>query len=538
VPVRVFENERLEFTIASDASQYCGTADSVAFAVNDSTAWSGWQQSPHELVLRPDIGDTVVYFLTRDENGSATIGKIALDPVAAPRDLPLLHVDDWFSADVGEEVHDAFYELLLAGHEHVTWDPLDHIVDGRPTLPPMEELGRYRTVLWTLDANGGFLRGAQAEDGYHSIEGYVRAGGNVVLEGQSALASFGGSTWYTYQPTYGPGEFIHDHVGIDSLRNAGGATNPSNPPSYGYAFLGGIAVDGSLAVDVPVDTLGKWADIYSLYGGIPYCEIVRPAPGTRRAYLFDSYLNPTLDEKPCATALYPTDGTGSFAYFGFPFYYLKTAPAVQMVGALLDGVADWQNPADLLFFEWEAAPDSVGFEWYLDPPDGPSGCFIHRKVGPADSSGAFVRLNDQPIHAGAVSRFRFTDDSVLPGATYIYRLEVVEQWGGKTMHGPWEVAVPTVPPVSGLAVPYPNPSRGTTTIRYSVGEQHRWVSLAVYDVAGRCVTTLREGNVAPDDYSIAWDGRNADGRRVASGIYFVRLTIGPASFERKAILLR
>ena len=41
-PVVVYEDERLVFTVTSDASSYCGSADSVAVALVDSTAWSNW----------------------------------------------------------------------------------------------------------------------------------------------------------------------------------------------------------------------------------------------------------------------------------------------------------------------------------------------------------------------------------------------------------------------------------------------------------------------------------------------------------------
>ncbi len=44
-----------------------------------------------------------------------------------------------------------------------TGDWREHIENYLPTLPPMEELGHYRTVLWTLDWLGGFLRPVQAE---------------------------------------------------------------------------------------------------------------------------------------------------------------------------------------------------------------------------------------------------------------------------------------------------------------------------------------------------------------------------------------
>ena len=228
-PVVVYEDERLVFTVTSDASSYCGSADSVAVALADSTAWSDWHRSPYEFVLRPGPADTVVFMKTRDENGAVTAGSVSLRTVPAPMDRPLLRVDDWFFGDVPETTHDAFYSEVLAGESCDVWDPFEHSENYVPTLPPMEELGRYRTVLWTLDWRGGFLRPVQAESAYHFLEGFVRAGGNVILEGQASLWTMCGADQYLWEATYEPGGFIFDHVGVDSLRNARAGTNASYP---------------------------------------------------------------------------------------------------------------------------------------------------------------------------------------------------------------------------------------------------------------------------------------------------------------------
>ncbi len=537
VRVAVFDGELLEFDVSSDSGWYCGVADTVAVALNDTTAWSGPAPSPFAFSFRPGPADTAVFFRTRDENGIATVGKMALAVVPAPMDRPLLHVDDWHDSSVGEEFHDAFYETLLAAHDWDEWDPLEHIEGGWPALPPMEELGRYRTVLWTLDKDGGFLRAAQAGSTYHDIEGYVRAGGNCILEGQSALTSFGGGTPYSHRTRFGPGSFVYDHVGVDSLKNAGANANPAYPDAYGYAFLGGTAVLPGSFVDVPVDTLGKWSDTYGALGGIPYCEIVRPRDATSRLYPFDSYLNATLDELPCGTAHYSVVGAGTFAYFGFPFYYLKTAPAVEMTDALLASLSAWQEPAELLFCEASAAPESVSLWWYLVPPDDPIGCNLQRKAGTIDSPDAYEQINEQLIRVGASGRYAYTDHSVAPATTYSYRLEVVERWGGTTFHGPWQVDVPPGTSSDHFSSAYPNPFRESVGFRFGVAADARWVSITVHDLAGRVVKTLEYGMRGTGRHDVEWDGTNVGGQRVASGVYFVRAKIGDASFVRKVVLL-
>ncbi len=81
---------------------------------------------------------------------------------------------------------------------------------------------------------------------------------------------------------------------------------------------------------------------------------------------------------------------------------------------------------------------------------------------------------------------------------------------------------PAPPPAFALRPAYPNPFAGQTTIPFRL-EAPAAVSLAVYDVLGRRVRTLREGLHAPGEHRAAWNGRDDAGRRLAAGAYFVRL---------------
>jgi hypothetical protein len=84
---------------------------------------------------------------------------------------------------------------------------------------------------------------------------------------------------------------------------------------------------------------------------------------------------------------------------------------------------------------------------------------------------------------------------------------------------------------------HPNPFAPTTTIRYAIPQAER-VSLTVHDVMGRRVTVLASGRHETGRHSVMWDGRDASGREVASGVYFARLRAGPFSATRKMVLHR
>ncbi len=534
--IQVFEGERLHFGLDASADDYCGTADAVAAAIGDTVDWSDWESVPHDFVIVPGLGDTAIYFLTEDENGSRTMGKIAIAAAHAGMDSPLLHVDDWFAQSAPEEIHDAFYDSILSGLEHDTWDPYEHFSGIYPQLPSIQDLANYRTVLWSVGASATLLHPAQSEVGYHAIEGFVRAGGNLIIEGYSVIEALAANSQYVQERTFDAGEFVHDHAGIDSMYNTRSLSNPVNPASYGYAFLGGISIAPWSYAHLPVDTLVKWEEGHDIYGGLPFCEVYRPSSATTRLHLFDAYLNVDLDEKPCATLRLPEDGTGSVAVLGFPLYYIETDAAKSVVLALLESMTDWQEPAELVSFSWEETPDSTSFTWYLSPSDGPLGCYIERRIIGSDDD--YASLTPSPLSPDAVGWYHYTDASSEGWTSYSYRLRVLERCGSTTIHGPWEIATPLDTSVPRLLPPFPNPTTGETVIRYVVEADHRWTSVDIFSLDGRLVRSLFEGAREAGGYTTHWNGRGSDGRRVAAGVYFVRARIGASELERKIVVLR
>jgi flagellar hook assembly protein FlgD len=94
-----------------------------------------------------------------------------------------------------------------------------------------------------------------------------------------------------------------------------------------------------------------------------------------------------------------------------------------------------------------------------------------------------------------------------------------------------------VPEASYLAQNYPNPLNPMTRLEYGLAAPAR-VSLRVYDASGRLVRALVEADRAAGRHAELWDGRDASGRLVASGIYFYRIEAGAFSETRKSVLAR
>ncbi len=84
---------------------------------------------------------------------------------------------------------------------------------------------------------------------------------------------------------------------------------------------------------------------------------------------------------------------------------------------------------------------------------------------------------------------------------------------------------------------YPNPFNGTTTIAYSVAERCD-VTVRIYDTAGKLVRILERMAREPGRYETVWRGTDAEGRAVASGVYFCSIDAGPFEETRKIVYLR
>ena len=111
----------------------------------------------------------------------------------------------------------------------------------------------------------------------------------------------------------------------------------------------------------------------------------------------------------------------------------------------------------------------------------------------------------------------------------------------------WDIVVPlhSTTVVSGGAVPsrfvleqnHPNPFNSATTIRYDLPLSVE-IELALYNLAGQKVATLGHGSRMAGTHTLHWDGRDDNGRELASAVYLYRLAAGEHVETKKLLLLR
>ncbi|MBN1826819.1 MAG: right-handed parallel beta-helix repeat-containing protein [Candidatus Eisenbacteria bacterium] len=96
----------------------------------------------------------------------------------------------------------------------------------------------------------------------------------------------------------------------------------------------------------------------------------------------------------------------------------------------------------------------------------------------------------------------------------------------------------TAPPRTGfLDSPAPNPFNPATTFRFGLPEAGR-IRIAIHDVTGRRVAVLAEGRYGAGRHEAVWDGRDASGHAVPSGVYFARMEAEDFTATVKTVLLR
>jgi len=88
-----------------------------------------------------------------------------------------------------------------------------------------------------------------------------------------------------------------------------------------------------------------------------------------------------------------------------------------------------------------------------------------------------------------------------------------------------------------LLAPIPNPFNPRVEIAYTLEKPGR-VTIRIYDVRGRAVTTLVEATRPAGPDRVVWEGIDDRGSSVASGVYFVRMEAPGHEFQRRLALVR
>ena len=183
-----------------------------------------------------------------------------------------------------------------------------------------------------------------------------------------------------------------------------------------------------------------------------------------------------------------------------------------------NGGLAWQQvpitlPSAIVAADWEALTDRFALATASD------GVFI---------TGTGLVTDGLPTRKLTSVLFEPMAGKVLVGTEYASVLSI---------DAPDPTASPVVSVASGLELEVsPNPSRGDATIRFATARDGE-VCVDVFTVSGRRVATPYAGTTERGARVVTWDGHDAKGRTVGSGVYFVRLRAGQEFVTRRLVRL-
>jgi len=95
----------------------------------------------------------------------------------------------------------------------------------------------------------------------------------------------------------------------------------------------------------------------------------------------------------------------------------------------------------------------------------------------------------------------------------------------------------SLPTEFALSQNVPNPFNPSTIVEYALPKDAQ-VNLSIYNVLGQHVTTLVNELQRAGKQTVTWDGTDASGVSVASGVYFYKIRAGDYSNTKKMLLLK
>jgi hypothetical protein len=175
-------------------------------------------------------------------------------------------------------------------------------------------------------------------------------------------------------------------------------------------------------------------------------------------------------------------------------------------------------PVYLSRFSAERRGSAAVINWVVMQPHTLSGFRLWRQ----ESGGERVPISS--LLSGGQESYEFLDAS-LPSGSAEYWLQEIAADGAENWYGPAHLEAAPVPPALHLYPNAPNPFNPRTTIRFDLPVAGQ-AQLSIYDLAGRLVRVLVEGEVPAGSHEAVWDGRDASGRSAPSGSYLARLVAG------------
>jgi hypothetical protein len=255
------------------------------------------------------------------------------------------------------------------------------------------------------------------------------------------------------------------------------------------------------------------------------CCVRATLDGPSGAHVFYAWAAPPPD--PALTDI-RFEGPVAWASSTLGSTTLSVRPGTGVAGVQLWVSSGWAG-ARVRGLALEGAPDGTQLEWTLQP-SGPARAMLYRvRGGVALEEPIRIRVDVEPTgNPGGQPWLTVSGQAATAdGAT----ARAGSSAGSAIIPAPGTVAAPTVNAAA------PNPFVSETEISYALPAAAR-VTLRIYDASGRLVRSLVDSSQPAGVHRARWDGRDAVGRAVASGIYFLKFSAGATERMQRVMRLR
>ncbi len=232
-------------------------------------------------------------------------------------------------------------------------------------------------------------------------------------------------------------------------------------------------------------------------------------------------------------------------YVGPPEYLVRDYRGYNITGIeypIPYDLKDISLPVVLSSFIAESKNGTVTLKWVTESELNNVGFEIWRAMERDGDYQMISSYRDNPQLRGkgnstTRSEYSYTDQSVINGHTYWYKLVDVDTRGSTMFHGPICVQAnmgellsiqTAIPAEFALHQNYPNPFNPRTTIRFDIPSVEMGMTdarLCVFNSLGHLVKVLYDGKIGSGSFEVEWDGICDGGLLAPSGIYFVTLQV-------------
>ncbi len=241
-------------------------------------------------------------------------------------------------------------------------------------------------------------------------------------------------------------------------------------------------------------------------------------------YQIDGIVLPT-------SSYYTVHHTIQYASGWFPF----NSFAIRIMGT------EGALPVELSSFSAKSESRSVVLDWLTESESDNLGFILER----SDDNNSWQTIASHQTHPALQGQgntsdrtdYSFTDKMVEPDKTYYYRLSDISTKGETSALSSVSVKTDKLPETTEMKNAYPNPFNPQTKIAYNLAIDTN-VNISVFDLLGRQVKSLFNGNQTAGSHHVYWNATNETGSNVPSGCYLIRMQAGNTTQMQKVILMK